>query len=110
MSQQPNTSININTVELTGRVTRQPELRLIPPGGALYAMIPLDMRAAWAGCSGDITAIKYKIPGFAQGQLRSAPMDRRRGYRENLPEFRCDDLGRHPRVDGRWVSTGRPDS
>ena len=35
------TGADINRVSLSGRVHRQPELRLIPPGTTLYLLVPL---------------------------------------------------------------------
>lgn len=72
MSQQPITSLDINTVQLIGRVVCQPELSIIPLGATLYVMISLHIRAAWPDHRGEVMAITYGIPCFAQGPTAEA--------------------------------------
>lgn len=61
------TGADTNRVTLTGRVHRQPELRLIPPGTTLYLLVPLLVRGVWPDHTGQCAPIDYEITCFAQG-------------------------------------------
>lgn len=72
MNPQDIIPIDLNKVELTGRVVSQPELRIIPPGATLYVMMVLSIRAIWPDYQGEAMPLTYDIPCFAQGATAEA--------------------------------------
>lgn len=59
---------DINRVELTGRVSGPPELRLVPPGCTFYLSFHLTIRGSWPDHTGQVVPMDYTLTCFAQGK------------------------------------------
>ena len=72
---------SINRVELTGRVSGSPELRLVPPGCTFYTSFGLTVRGTWPDHTGQTVPMDYTITCFAQGKKAEEMLWLSQGHR-----------------------------